>query len=70
MDRALFFLARSGLKGAGFQNGIGAGSLISAASIVPVGKTDTKGGLPTGTEVLFCSSELSHFLLARCQIAK
>lgn len=36
-----FFLAREPLRGAGFQNGFGVGALISAAYMVPVGKTDT-----------------------------
>jgi hypothetical protein len=35
------FLAHKPMKGAGFQKVIGAGSDICAASIVPVGKTDT-----------------------------
>ena len=50
-----FFLLN--LKGAGSKEPTPFLFQISVASLVSVGKTGTEGGLPTGTEILFCSSD-------------
>lgn len=66
LDRAVtssrLFFDSLNLKGAGSKQPAPFYFQISAAFLVPVGKTGTEEGSPTGTEIVFCSSEaiLSH----------